>query len=137
MFFMERLFRDIVSEPGILPIISLVIAGNIMTFGIKRILPFPYAAYLWELFQYRRSGRFWLTEERLVWQPTGKNPIHIPLHAIAPGGVRLHSVRSVGVRLVDGRSFHLDYIQGAERLVSLLEQHCPTARPDVPRELVH
>jgi hypothetical protein len=33
------------------------------------------------------------------------------------------------VRLVDGRSFHLDYIQGAQRLVAMLEQHRPDSRP--------
>ena len=76
--------------------------------------------YLWELCQYRRSGRFWLTPERLVWHPTGKDPIHIPLQAIPPGGVRLRPARSVEVRLVDGRTLRLHHIHGAERLVSLI-----------------
>ncbi|HZH76419.1 MAG TPA: hypothetical protein VEY88_10315 [Archangium sp.] len=76
--------------------------------------------YLWELCQYRRSGRFWLTPERLVWHPTGKDPIHIPLQAITPGGVRLRPARSVEVRLVDGRTIRLHHIHGAERLVSLI-----------------
>ena len=84
----------------------------------------------WKLFQRYLSGRFWLTDKRLVWKPTGRRPIHIPLHAIQPGGVRLRSDWSVEVRLMDGRSFHLDYIQGAERLVSLLEQHVPASRPE-------
>jgi hypothetical protein len=129
MFFMERIFRDFASGPGRPSIGPMIVVLNIMGFGMIRLLSLPYAAYLWELFQYRRSGRFWLTEERLVWQPTGKNPIHIPLHAIVPSGVRLRSARGMDVRLVDGRSFHLDYIQGAQRLVAMLEQHRPDSRP--------
>ncbi len=99
----------------------VILAGCVLMTGCVFLMPFLSA--LGYLLQSRRSGRFWLTEERLVWLPTGKDPIHIPLRAIAPGSVRLQSVSSVGVRLVDGRSFRLDYIQGAQRLVSLLEHH--------------
>ena len=106
-------------------LVSLV--GCMLMTGCLLLLPFLGA--LGCLLQSRRSGRFWLTDKRLVWLPTGKDPLHIPLHAIQPGGVCLRSARSVGVRLVDGRSFHLDYIQGAERLVSLLEQHVPALSP--------
>ncbi|HEX8438196.1 hypothetical protein [Archangium sp.] len=97
---------------------------------LGRYLSRWFLACLWELYQRRRSGRFWLTGKRLVWQPTGKDPLHIPLHAILPGGVRLRSAGSVRVRLVDGRTFRLDFLQGAERLVSLLEQHLPASRPE-------
>lgn len=113
---------------GLVIIVGTVLAilvGCMLMTGCLLLMPFLGA--LGYLRQSRRSGRFWLTGERLVWLPTGKDPIHIPLHAIPPGGVQLRSARSVGVRLVDGRSFHLDYIQGAERLVSLLEQHVPAS----------
>jgi hypothetical protein len=104
--------------------VLVILVGCMLMTGCLLLMPLLGA--LGYLLQSRRSGRFWLTGERLVWLPTGKDPIHIPLHAIAPDGARLRSARSVGVRLVDGRSFHLDYIQGAERLVSLLEQHVTT-----------
>jgi hypothetical protein len=68
------------------------------------------------------SGRFWLTGERLVWQPRRSAPIHIPLHAIRPGGVERSASRSVRVGLVDGRHFLLKHLEDedAGRLVALL-----------------
>ncbi|AKJ03581.1 hypothetical protein ATI61_119169 [Archangium gephyra] len=75
----------------------------------------------------RFSGRYWLTEKRLVWRPPWRAPIHIPLQAIRPGGVRRLSRRKVKVRLVDGRQFRLGPLdeEDADRLVTLLSQHCP------------
>jgi hypothetical protein len=67
------------------------------------------------------SGRFWLTQERLIWKPTGRDAIHIPLQAIPPEGIRLLSSGHVRLELVDGRCFRLAFIEGAERLVSLLK----------------
>ncbi len=129
---MGSLFGGILLEGGTFLVGGLVIiVGTVVvilvgcTLMTGCLLVMPLLGALGYLLQSRRSGRFWLTGKRLVWQPTGKNPIHIPLHAITPGGVRLRSARSVGVRLVDGRSIHLDYIQGAERLATLLEQHVP------------
>jgi hypothetical protein len=86
------------------------------------------------------SGWFWLTGKRLVWRSSEwRAPIHLPLHAIRPGGVRLRSSNHVEVELVDRRHFHLELIEdeNAEQLVAMLKQHVPTSRPDVPRELVH
>jgi hypothetical protein len=78
---------------------------------------------LWLLSQYLRSGWFWLTPRRLVWKPTGRKPIHIPLHAIpARKGVQRVSPTRVRVRMVDGRHYQLESIKGADRLVTLLNQ---------------
>jgi hypothetical protein len=75
------------------------------------------------------SGRFWLTRKRLVWQPTGRAALHIPLHAIRPGGVRRLSASTVEVSLVDGRSFRFRLIEGTHYLLTLLERHVPSSRP--------
>ncbi|WP_375765791.1 hypothetical protein NR798_29290 [Archangium gephyra] len=100
-------------SPTILWCLLLVASTLLMTF-----IP-----SLWDLLERLRSGRFWFTPERLVWQPMGRDPLHIPLQAIPPDGVRLLSTRSVEVRLVDGRTVRLGFIQGAEKLVTLLEQY--------------
>ncbi len=78
------------------------------------------------------SGRFWLTGERLVWQPRRNEPIHIPLHAIRPGSVKRPIAESVRVGLVDGRHFLLRRLEDedAERLVALLRLNCPASPPD-------
>jgi hypothetical protein len=90
---------------------------------LSGFVPLPFLSPPWALLERRRSGRFWLTSERLVWQPTGRDPLHIPLQAIHPGGVRLCSASGVEVRLVDGRELRLHSIQGAEQLVTLLARH--------------
>ncbi len=90
----------------------------------------PFLTSLREALQRRRSGRFWLTGKRLVWQPTKREPIHLPLHAIRPGGVRRLSNKSVEVRLVDGLTVRLEFIEGVTQLVTLLEQHRPAALQD-------
>ncbi|WP_309896204.1 hypothetical protein [Archangium sp.] len=110
----------IVSINGYGSLFRLILMFNVLGWVMMRLASLPFLLYLWELCQYRRSGRFWLTPERLVWHPTGKDPIHIPLQAISPGGVRLRSARSVEVRLVDGRVVRLHHIHGAERLVTWL-----------------
>jgi hypothetical protein len=47
-----------------------------------------------------RSGRFWLTSERLVWKPLVGEPVQIPLRSIPEDGIRsfLLSVRVEGER---------------------------------------
>jgi hypothetical protein len=96
-------------------------------------LTIPFLPFICQLLQRRLSGRFWLTQKRLVWQPTGRDAIHIPLYAICPGGVHLRFTGSVEVRLVDGRQLRLDFIRGAKQLVALLERYGPSSRPVAAR----
>ncbi len=114
---------------GLTRLILFLLTFNVLGMVMMRLASTPLLLYLWELCQYRRSGRFWLTPERLVWHPTGKDPIHIPLQALSPGGVRLRPARSVEVRLVDGRTVRLHHIHGAKRLVSWLKT-CLPAHPE-------
>ncbi|HEX8820694.1 MAG TPA: hypothetical protein VF794_12270 [Archangium sp.] len=94
-----------------------------------RVLLVPLLPSIGYALQRLYSGRFWLTRKRLVWQPTGRAALHIPLHAIRPGGVRRLSASTVEVSLVDGRSFRFRLIEGTHYLLTLLERHVPSSRP--------
>lgn len=96
-------------------------------------LMIPFLPFVCQMLQRHLSGRFWLTQKRLVWQPTGRDAIHIPLHAICPGGIHLRFTGSVEVRLVDGRQLRLDFIRGEKQLVALLERYGPSSRPVAAR----
>jgi hypothetical protein len=87
----------------------------------------------------RRPGGFWLTEKRLVWRPRWGATIHIPFHAIRPGGVERLSSQSVRVHLVDGRYVFLKPLveRDAERLVAFLNSQCPASRPGESHERIH
>jgi hypothetical protein len=78
----------------------------------------------------RFSGRYWLTNKRLVWRPPWRSPIHIPLQAIRTGGIFRLSRRKVAVSLVDGRQMRLGPLdeEDADRLIRLLHQRCPDWR---------
>jgi hypothetical protein len=101
---------------GFLP--TLLIAG-LMFLALLQVLEM--LSPLGELLQRGCSGRIWLTQERLICQPSRRRAIHIPLQAIRPGGIRLLSSRHVRVELVDGRHFLLAFIRDAERLAGLLQ----------------
>ncbi|WP_375768332.1 hypothetical protein NR798_42735 [Archangium gephyra] len=79
----------------------------------------------------RGPARFWLTGTRLVWRPAWCAPIHIPLHAIRPGGIERPFSDSVRVTLVDRRYFLLRPLgeEDARRLVALLRLNCPASPP--------
>jgi hypothetical protein len=79
------------------------------------------ALYFW--FQYRRSGRFWLTENRLIWLPTRGDPLQVPLHDIRhPGGSDFRYPKGVKVVLGDGHILHLQFISRARRCASQLSR---------------
>ena len=113
---------------------GFVASGGLwLTVQLVCSLTIPFLPFVCQMFQRRLSGRFWLTQKRLVWQPTGRDALHIPLHAICPGGVQLRSTGSVEVHLVDGRQLRLDFIRGAKQLVALLERYGPSSRPVASR----
>jgi hypothetical protein len=72
------------------------------------------ALCLWS--QYRRSGRFWLTENRLIWLPTRGDPLEISPRDIRLGGSGYRYPKSVKVDLADGRTLHLAFISRARLL---------------------
>jgi hypothetical protein len=51
-----------------------------------------------------RSGKYWLTNERLVWTPHRGEPVQIPLRSISEGGIQPDPF---GVRVVGDRKLYL------------------------------
>lgn len=88
------------------------------------ILLFFTALCFWN--QYLRSGRFWLTESRLIWLPTRGDPLQVSLHDIrrANGsGFRYPKSgypKSVKVEMADGQILQLAYVSRARLLTSQL-----------------
>jgi hypothetical protein len=81
------------------------------------------ALCLW--LQYRRSGRYWLTENRLIWLPTRGDPLEVsPLDIRAPSGGGLRAPRCVKVRLADGNILQLAFISRAVFLEDALWRQC-------------
>lgn len=61
-----------------------------------------------------RSGRFWLTNERLVWKPLVGEPVQLPLRSIPPDGIRSSAF---SVRVEGERTLHL--LQSKKQQVDL------------------
>ncbi|HYO74141.1 MAG TPA: hypothetical protein VEU33_49525 [Archangium sp.] len=79
--------------------------------------------------QYRRSGRFWLTESRLIWRPTRGDPLQVPLHDIRDAnGSGFRPPKSVKVVLADGHTLHLQFISRARRFASQLRRMVRTGQ---------
>jgi hypothetical protein len=68
--------------------------------GVFVFLPLLLASVIYTV---ARSGKFWLTNERLVWKPLVGEPVQVPLRSIAPDGIRSSefSVRVVGERTLN------------------------------------
>ncbi|AKJ03720.1 hypothetical protein ATI61_11931 [Archangium gephyra] len=74
-------------------------------------------------FQYRGSGRFWLTESRLIWLPTRGDPLQVSLHDIRhPDGSGFRYPKGVKVVLADGHILHLQFISRARRFARQLRR---------------
>lgn len=69
-----------------------------------------------------RSGRAWLTSERLLWQPVLGEPVSVPLASIPPGGIQVDP-RLLDVRVEGVRRAHVRHLQDARQLGVLLELH--------------
>jgi hypothetical protein len=71
------------------------------------------------LFFYARSGRYWLTSERLIWQPRWSDPVEVRLASIGEGHLRLS--RLSGSVTVGAQSpLTLRHVANAETLAALL-----------------
>lgn len=69
-----------------------------------------------------RSGRAWLTSERLLWQPVLGEAASVPLASIPPGGVHAHP-EQLDVRVEGERRAHVRHIPDAHQLAVLVELH--------------
>lgn len=67
-----------------------------------------------------KTGRYWLTSERLVWKPFRGELVQVPLRSIREGGVRLDAI-GLGVHVEGERSLYIRDEQHARRLAALLE----------------
>lgn len=65
-----------------------------------------------------RSGKYWLTNERLVWKPHRGEPVQIPLRSIPEDGIR---PTLLGVRVVGDRKLFLQDVNQGHLLAVLLE----------------
>ena len=72
----------------------------------------------WWLFFYARSGRYWLTSERLIWQPRWSDPEEVRLSALGEGHLRVGSFNTVTVGARGGVT--LRHVPGADRLAALV-----------------
>lgn len=122
-------FSPSLSMPGLLLLLGLSFTHCGSTVGIRG----PGSGVWWGAWvlltalcfwrQYRRSGRFWLTESRLIWLPTRGDLLQVPLLEIRPpGGSRSHE--SVKVELMDGHTLHLAFISRAKRFADALRRQC-------------
>ncbi|QSQ23069.1 hypothetical protein JY651_49650 [Pyxidicoccus parkwayensis] len=69
-----------------------------------------------------RSGRAWLTSERLVWQPVLGEAVSVPLESIPLGGIHVHP-ELLGVRVEGERKVHVRHLQDSHQLAVLVELH--------------
>ena len=69
-----------------------------------------------------RSGRVWLTSERLLWQPLLGELVAVPLSSIRDGGVHLDT-RWLNVRVEGERRAVVRHMTNAAQLAMLLELH--------------
>jgi hypothetical protein len=83
------------------------------------------ALRVWD--QRRCSGRYWLTQGRLIWQPTRGEPLQVLLHDLTPDSIRFRPPNRVEVTLADGRPLLLWFISDAERFVTRLKGHLASA----------
>jgi hypothetical protein len=65
-----------------------------------------------------RSGKYWLTNERLMWKPHTGEPVQIPLRSIPEDGIR---TTPFGVRVVGDRKLYLQDVSQGRLLAVLME----------------
>ncbi|WP_342376302.1 hypothetical protein NVS55_34195 [Myxococcus stipitatus] len=68
-----------------------------------------------------RSGRVWLTSERLLWVPTFGESVSVPLASIPAGGVAVES--ALTLRVEGERRVRVPFLSDANRLATLIELH--------------
>ncbi len=90
--------------------------------GVVALMPLGLMPLLLVLLVGVRSGKFWLTSERLVWKPFLGEPVQVSLASLSAGSVRLADAGTTVV--VEGeRTVRLRHVQEAKQLVTALEMH--------------
>jgi hypothetical protein len=69
-----------------------------------------------------RSGRVWLTSERLLWEPVLGESVAVPLTSISPGGIHLDT-KLLNVQVEGERRVLVRHMTNAGHLATLLELH--------------
>ncbi|AGC48254.1 hypothetical protein MYSTI_06982 [Myxococcus stipitatus DSM 14675] len=68
-----------------------------------------------------KSGRVWLTSERLLWVPTFGEAVSVPLESIPAGGVAVES--ALTLRVEGERRVRVPFLSDANQLATLIEMH--------------
>jgi len=93
---------------------ALLEAAPLMPLGMLLLLFIPLMVL--------RSGKFWLTSERLVWKPVLGEAVQVSLASLSTGSVRLADLGTTVV--VEGeRTVRLRHVQGSKQLATALEMH--------------
>ncbi len=85
-------------------------------------------AAFWAFF-HLRSGRYWLTSERLLWQPRWGDPVEVPLSSIGEHSIAVTSWGTVKVDALGG--ICLRHVPRARALAALLSIRCRKEFRDV------
>jgi hypothetical protein len=90
--------------------------------GAAPLVPLGLMPLLFVMLLVLRSGKFWLTSERLVWKPFLGEPVQVPLASLSTGSVRLGDFGTTVV--VEGeRTVRVRHVQDARQLATALEMH--------------
>lgn len=103
--------------PAPLALLLLLPLWWILANSLGGWLVVPLLAAFWFSF-YARSGSYWLTSERLIWQPRWSDPVEVRLSDIGDGNLRVGSLNTVTVGERDGVT--LRHVPNAETLAALL-----------------
>jgi hypothetical protein len=90
--------------------------------GAVQLVPLGLMPLVLVLLMVVRSGKFWLTSERLVWKPFLGEPVQVSLASLAPGSVRLGDFGTTVVAEGE-RTVCVRYVEGAKQLATALELH--------------
>ncbi len=120
-----RLFEG---QPGgeeiVKPVVLTMVALTwlVALLGAAPLMPLPLLLLLVIPLILLRSGKFWLTSERLVWKPFLGEAVQVSLASLQAGSVRLADVGTTVV--VEGeRTVRLRHVQGSRQLATALEMH--------------
>lgn len=96
-----------------------VLKGNKTWAGVV-LTAFIIAPLFWV---WARSGRIWMTSQRLLWMPTLGEAVSVPLSTIAPGGVHLGRGPAFDLKVEGEPRLQVSELADAKALATLLELH--------------
>jgi hypothetical protein len=102
--------------------VSAILADKLLDLGGGVAVLLMMAAVVPWMVVAMRSGRAWLTSERLLWQPVLGEAVSVPLASIPQGGVHVEP-ELLNVRVEGERRAHVRHLQDAHQLGVLVEMH--------------